>query len=166
LDGNGEPNGSLVVLKDSWIDSDRMREGDILTLLHAAADEEDKQLIEGHFLTTICHGDVRTDLNIVDDTATALMRGLKITKEHALLFQLERKSTIRSETSAPGAENSRALCTQLVAPPRDSIRYAPKTHYRIVFKEVCTTIDTMRSLPDVMGVLTETVSGASQYCTD
>ncbi len=155
------------MLKDTWVDSDRMREGDILTSLHAAADEEDKELIEAHFLTTISHGDVWTESDIVDDTAMALMRGLNITKEHPLLFQLERKSIIQGETSAPGAEYHRALCcTQLVVPPRDSIRYAPKTHYRIVFKEVCTTIDRIRSLPDVMGVLTETVSGAFQYCTD
>jgi hypothetical protein len=131
LDGNGEPNGSLVVLKDSWVDSDRMREGDILASLHAAADEEDKQLVEAHFLTTICHGDVRTDLDIVDDTATALMRG-----------------------------------SQLAQGLRYDMRYAPKTHYRIVFKEVCITIDSMRSLPGVMGVLAETVIGAFQYCTD
>jgi hypothetical protein len=50
------------VLKDTWIDSDRTREGNILASLHAAANDEDKQLVEKHFLTTICHGDVWTEL--------------------------------------------------------------------------------------------------------
>jgi hypothetical protein len=70
------------VLKDIWIDSDRTREGNILALLYAAANDKDRQLIEKHFLTTICHGDVWTELGILDDTANALMRGLKITADH------------------------------------------------------------------------------------
>ncbi|KAN0109362.1 hypothetical protein V8E52_009406 [Russula decolorans] len=46
-------------------------------------------------------------------------------------------------------------------PPYESeshLKYAHKTHYRIVFKEKGITIDRIRSLPDVMTVLTETVS--------
>jgi len=78
------------VLKDIWVDSDRMREGNILALLHAAANDEDKQLLEKHFLTTICHGDVWTELDILDDTANALMRGLNITPGRDSLFKLQR----------------------------------------------------------------------------
>ncbi len=158
LDKNGKPNGSHVVLKDAWIDSDRMREGDILAQLHAAANGEDKKLMHKHFLTTICHGDVWIKPDVVDDTANALMRGLKITKDHDSLFQLQRNSSIQNNTPGTGSRNLRAFSPTEV--PCHLIRYDPKTHYRTVFKEVCVTIDTMRSLPDVMQVLTETVSGA------
>ena len=146
LDRNGEPNGSHVVLKDIWINSDRTREGNILTSLHEAAEDEDKQLFEKHFLTTVCHGDVWTELDIVDDTANALMRGLNISPGHDTLFELQRAPIFQYRIRASGSEGH--------------LRYTHKTHYRIVFKEICITIDRMLSLPDVMVVLAETVSGA------
>jgi hypothetical protein len=146
IDGNGDPNGSPVVLKDTWADSDRTREGNIVALLHAAANDEDKQLVEKHFLTTICHGDVWTEIDILDDTANALMRGLNITPGPDSLFELQRKPFIQNYESPYGSESH--------------LKYAHKTHYRIVFKEKGITIDRIRSLPDVMTVLTETVSGA------
>ena len=132
-----------MVLKDIWVNSDRAREGNIITSLHAAADEEDKQLIEKHFLTTICHGDVRTELDIVNDTANALMRGLNNAPDHDSLFQLQRKPIVYYGPPF-GSEGLRAI--------------THKTHYRIVFKEICITVDRMWNLPGVMKVLTETVS--------
>jgi hypothetical protein len=49
IDGNGDPNGSPVVLKDTWVDSDRTREGNIIASLHSAANDEDRQLVEEAF---------------------------------------------------------------------------------------------------------------------
>ena len=137
LDKDGTPNDLPVVLKDIWIDSDRMREGDILSLLHeaAGAQDDDKLLFENYFLTAICHGDVLDGNDIPDDTAKALMRGLVIPSDLKSQFTLQWTSIFP--------------------------KYAHKTHYRIVFKEVCETINSLRSLPDVMAVLDETVSGAS-----
>jgi hypothetical protein len=146
IDRNGDPNGSPVVLKDIWVDNDRTREGNIVALLHAAANDEDKKLVEKHFLTTICHGDVWTELDILDDTANALMRGLNITPDRDSLFELQRKRFVQ------------IYIPRFVSEWR--LRHAHKTHYRIVFKEKGITIDHIRSLPDVMTVLTETVSGA------
>ncbi len=158
LDGNGEPIGSHVVLKDTWIDNDRAREGNILTSLHLAAQGEDKQLMEKSFLTTICHGDVWTGFGLLDDNAKTLMRGLDIEKDRDSLFQLQRKSTIQRGRSAPRSESLRASSSVQV--PHSNKTYAHKTHYRIVFKEIGTTIDRVRSLPEVMKVLTETAGGA------
>jgi hypothetical protein len=39
-------------------------------------------------------------------------------------------------------------------------RYTHRTHYRIVFEEKGITIDRIRSLPDLMAVLSEIVRGA------
>jgi hypothetical protein len=137
------------VLKDIWIDSDRMREGNVLASLHAAANDEDRQLLEKHFLTIVCHGDVWTELDILDDTANALMRGLNITADHDSLFKPQRKPFIQHYEPHPGSGSH--------------LRYTHETHYRMVFKEKCITIYRMKSLPDVMTVLTETVSGAFWY---
>lgn len=161
-DTNGTPKGSPVVLKDIWIDHDRTREGDILALLHAEADDEDKRLVEKHFLTAICHGDVWTELNVLDDTENALMRGLKVTTDRQ--FKLQRKHlVIPKHEPASGSEGLRAI-SRLQA-PHSHLKYAHKTHYRIVFKEKGITIDLIKSLPDVMTVLIETVNGAFLYDT-
>jgi hypothetical protein len=158
IDGNGDSNGLPVVLKDIWIDSDRMREGEILASLHANTYGDDRNLFKKHFLTTICHGDVWTESDIVDDTANALMRGLNITPDHDSLFKLQRKSFMPNYKTPSGSVGLRA--TSHVQAPRPYLRYAHKTHYRIVFKEKGITIDRMRSLPEVLTVLIEAVSGA------
>ena len=146
------------MLKDTWIDSDRTREANILALLYAAADDEDKPLFQKHFLTPICHGDVWTESDILDDTANALMRGLRITPDHDSLFKLQRRPSIPNHEPPCGSDGFRAVSR--VQAPHLHLSYAHKTHYRAVFKEKGITIDRIKSLPDVMTVLTETVSGA------
>ena len=77
------------MLKDIWIDSDRMREGDILAQLQPEPNTEDKKIVEKYFLTTVCHGDGWMAPNLPDDTKNGLMRGSKITTDSVL--QLKRK---------------------------------------------------------------------------
>jgi hypothetical protein len=159
IDGNGESSGPPVVLKDIWIDSDRTREGDILALLLANANnDEDKRLVGKHFLTPICHGDVWTESDTQDDTKNALMRGLDITRDHDSLFTLQQKSLTRTSAQASGSTSLQAV--DLVQDPRSYKRHAHKTHYRIVFEEKGITISRMRSLPDVITALIDTVIGA------
>ena len=158
IDGSGNPNGLPVVLKDIWIDSDRTREGNILASLSSAANDEDRELVEKHFLTTVCHGDVWTKLDILDDTANALMRGLNITPGRDSVFELQWGPFIQNHKPPTGSQGLRAMSR--VQAPHSHLKYAHKTHYRIVFKEKGITIDRIRSLPDVMTVLTETASGA------
>jgi hypothetical protein len=160
VDENGNITGSPVVLKDIWIDSDRTREGNILASLHAAANIEDRQLVEKHFLTTVYHGDVWTEHDVLDDTANALMRGLSITPHHASLFKLQR-TLIHKYEPPSGSEALRAISR--VQAPHSYLSYAHKTHYRIVFKERGITVDRMNILSDVMMAFTETVSGAFSY---
>ena len=163
IDENGDPNGSPVVVKDIWVDSDRTREGNVLALLHTEANCEDRILINKHFLTTICHGDVWTEPDILDDTANALMRGLDIASDHVSLFKLQVKPYIRAYESRSGSESSQE--SRRVRAPHSHLRYAHKTHYRIVFKEKGITIDRVKRLPDVMTVLGETVGGTFLFCT-
>ena len=159
---NGVVKGLPVVLKDIWIDHDRTREGAILALLHAEANNEDKRLVEKHFLTTICHGDVWTELNILDDTENALMRGLKTTTDRE--FELQRKQlVIQKHEPASGSEGLRAI-SRLRA-PHSHLKYGHKTHYRIVFAEMGITVDLVKSLPEVMTVLADTVNGMFSYDT-
>jgi hypothetical protein len=150
------------VLKDIWIDHNRTRDGAVLALLHAGASDEDKLLVEKHFLTTICHGDVLTELNVLDDTDNALMRGLKVTTGRQ--FKLQRKQlVIPKHEPASGSDGHRAI-SRLQA-LHSHLKYSHKTHYRIVFKEKGTTVDLIMSFPDVMMVLSDTVNGMLLHCT-
>jgi hypothetical protein len=157
LDGQGnQKKGSPVVLKDIWIDGDRKREGAIVALLRAAPSGEDKQLVEKHSLTAVCHGDVWTDTNTLDDTENALKLGLKIPKGPQ--FPLQRKQ--RNQKYWPASRSQRIGATSGNKTPQSHFIYASKTHYRIVFEEKGDTIDSIKSLPDVITVLIGIVTGA------
>ena len=147
-----------MVLKDTWVDDDLAREGTILAQLQSDADGEDKQLVEKHFLNTVCHGDVWTDNATLDDTYKALMHKLDISTRETFKLQ---KDTFQRHQPSTGSEGSRAVSR--FRAPHPHARYAHKTHYRIVFKEEGKTINCITSLPKFMTVLTETVSGASLY---
>lgn len=142
IDRNGDPIGLCVVLKDTWTDSDSTREGNVLALLRAAANDEDRQLIEKHFFTIICHRDVLTDVDILDNTANGLMRRLNMASGHVSAFNL--MPFVDYEPRFGSKSRSRYT--------------THRTHYRIVFKEKGITIGLVRGLPDVMTVLSETVS--------
>ena len=162
IDENGDPNGSPVVLKDTWVDSDRTREGNVIALLHTEANCEDRKLIEKHFLTTVCHGDVWTELDILDDTANSLMRGLDISSAYVSRFKLQMNPFMQTYESRSGQSSWEYSRVQVTYP---KLRYSHKTHYRIVFKEKGITIDCVMRLPDVMTVLGETVGGAFSFGT-
>ena len=160
IDEHGRDNGPAVVLKDIWIDHDRAREGTILAQLYDDADDEDKKLVRKYFLTTVCHGDVLMYPGVFDDTKKGLMRGLNTTADNVFVLQ-QKEMVIQREDSAPGSERLRATSRLHVQHP--ILKYAHKTHYRIVVKEKGTTIDLVHSLPDVMTVLTETVTGLFSF---
>ena len=157
IDEYGNSIGSPVVLKDTWIDSDRNREGSVLASIDAAVSGNDRQVFERNFLTRICDGDVWTNLDTLDDTAT-LMRGLKINPNQTQLFEVQRMPNSKSDELPSRSEGILAMTIPKCLKLRP--RYAPKTHYRIVFKEKCISIQHIKSLPNIMTVLIETVDGA------
>ena len=159
IDENGNSIGSSVALKDIWIDSDHTREGDIRDLLHEKADDVDRQSVEKYFLTPTYKGDVWINLNTVDDTANALMRGFNITTDSDSRFIMQRR------TDPQSSESTGRQATGLTQYPEQRREYHHKTHYRVVFKEICITINHIKTLPNVIIALTEAVSGAFYYGT-
>jgi hypothetical protein len=161
IDSDGGEKGSKVVLKDIWINSDRMREGAILDELYKDAGDEDKPLVRQYFLTPVCHGDVLlAEPNIVDDTDCGLMRGLKL--DDTKLFILQRKDfVVTTDRSAPGSEEPRQASRLHF--PHPVPKYAPKTHYRVVFKEKGIAVDSIKKLPDVLKILSGIVTGTFSF---
>jgi hypothetical protein len=158
---NGSPKGSPVVLKDIWIDHDRTREGAVLALLHAGANDEEKLLVEKHFLTTICHGDVLMELDVLDDTENALMHRLKVTTGHE--FKLQQKQLVIPKHEPPSGLEGLQAISHLQA-RHSHLKYLHKTHYCIVFKEKGITVDLIKSFPNVMTVLSDTVNCMLSHC--
>jgi hypothetical protein len=108
-------------------------------------------------IKVICHGDVWTEPDVLDDTENGLMRGLKATTDS--MFELQQKQLVVSKhQAASGSQGLRA--TSRLHAPHPNLKYMHKTHYHIIFKEKGVTIDLIPSLPEVMKVLTETVTGA------
>jgi hypothetical protein len=145
------------VLKDIWIDHDRMREGAILAQLYDEADDEDKKkLVKKLFLTTVCHGDILDESGRCDDTEKGLMRGLQTVTD---TFDLQRKPLMMLKHEAgSGSQGLRATSRLHIL--RSSMTYTHKAHYRIVFEEKGETIDRIESLPQVMKILIGIVTGA------
>ena len=156
IDEHGCEKGPAVVLKDIWIDHDRMREGAILAQLHDKADKEDKILVEKLFLTTVCHGDVLDETGRCDDTENGLMRGLQTVTDS---FDLQRKPLMMSK-HATGSGSQGLRATSCLHIPHSSMTYTHKAHYRVIFEEKGETIDRIESLPEVMKILVEIVAGA------
>ncbi|KAF9503914.1 hypothetical protein BS47DRAFT_1401937 [Hydnum rufescens UP504] len=123
VEDGGKETGGPVVLKDIWIDHDRMREDDILAQLYNDMDGEDKRLAKKHFLTPICHEDVLVAPDTADDTRD-IMRRLKTT-EHGV-FELPRKDLMVPKREDPsGSQGLRAekgVTIDLVPGVRDVMR--------------------------------------------
>jgi Fungal protein kinase len=120
IDENGAEKGPVVVLKDTWIDHDRPREGDILAQLHDEANPEDKKLVEKHFLTTVCHGDVWTKSGVLDDTQRGLLHGFEPTP--GSVFTLQQQYLLASNAQFPCGFEDRGA-TQLGLLTQDTLSY-------------------------------------------
>ncbi|KAJ3556688.1 hypothetical protein NM688_g1887 [Phlebia brevispora] len=130
---NGVLVGPRVAIKDTWVDSDRMREGVIIPQVKrdAVAAGSNPEVVEKGFLTVVCHGDVQLG-GVADKTlAIKASRRLKIhsttkgeEKEEANSYQIR---------SAVGSCIDSYSKGKHISP---TIDYDRKTHYWIVFREV------------------------------
>ena len=129
--GPSEPNKKLYALKDCWVNTDRIREGQILTLIKAALKERDPSLLK-RFLTTHMHGDVAID-NELDDTLVLIRRGKRLKWKAPQVT--ESTHTMRTMATSGGAVPN--LPSAPEEPPKlDAILDHARQHYRIVFTEI------------------------------
>ncbi|KAI0922904.1 hypothetical protein AcV5_009769 [Taiwanofungus camphoratus] len=153
--GNKE-YGDSVALKDSWIDSDRDREGDLsASLRDSAASEEDREDIDARFLTVLHHGDVYIDGN-ADDTRTLMTRSMEIPSECSRYnVHVPPEDILSGSNTGTGHYRTPQEFNQemIESPPM----HHPKAHYRIVFKEVCKPLHKITSLALILKVLSHTI---------
>lgn len=155
---DGLPTGDGMVLKDSWIDDDRIREGDILAKMRASAsDPIQKEIFETHFLHVECHGDVYIG-NHADHTGTLLRRGAQVPDDSAL-FSLERTKSRGAAEKVTKPPIGSGITQETRNKEDEPIEFDDKAHYRIVFKEVATGIDSLVSGPEIVVYLRQVLLG-------
>ncbi|CCM05348.1 uncharacterized protein FIBRA_07562 [Fibroporia radiculosa] len=92
---DGQECGDSVVLKDCWVDDDRLREGTIIKMIRESdIGAEGRNVLDEHLLTIICHGDVRVDGDVVDHTRDLMTRGKEVSlKSGEFRLRTSRTST-------------------------------------------------------------------------
>ncbi|KAI0916700.1 hypothetical protein AcV5_003114 [Taiwanofungus camphoratus] len=156
---NGEERGDSVALKDSWIDSDRDREGTVFQALRDSnTTKKFQKRLDRHFLTVLCHGDVYVH-GEQDHTRDLMTQGVEIPSGCAKLqnsplpgTSVKRQVHTKSRHGTGDHRTAEEHDDQdLMIPP------TPKAHYRIVFKEVCKPLFEITSLALIFKVLSQTV---------
>ncbi|KAI0916496.1 hypothetical protein AcV5_002974 [Taiwanofungus camphoratus] len=151
----GEERGEPVVLKDSWVDNDRDREGNVFASLRSSAPSEAiREGIDTHFLTVLHHGDVYVD-GEADESRIVMPRGVDIPQEcpRYNLFV----PWLSEDERLIGCYRHLTLAEYKARMYKPPPTYHSRSHYRIVFKEICQPLYEITSLALIMKVLSDIV---------
>lgn len=160
---DGKIVGAPVVLKDCWADSDHTREGDVVKRIKEDAKKVSdvvldsmgttpEQALEKSLPQVVLHGDVKGDR--YDRTMSETDRTSVCDPNRWFVFHRTQENL----------DTFDALCTKtnglsaIYDWPRLNLKpvtHRPKSHYRIVFAEVCTVLYSIKYLPGVLDVLME-----------
>ena len=160
----GKMQPTEVVMKDYWVDSNRIREADIwLKMLEDAPTAKAKNILRRHLLTPLYWGDVV--INGQQDTTHAL-RGLSALSacNEMKMVPLIRDSTATNdhntvmEDIAYAPRGSGAI-PQGPVPESRIVLLDDKSHHRIVFKERGITIEHLTKVSEVLSAGMQALKG-------
>lgn len=158
------------VLKDFWVDSDRMREGEILEKIRETqVPENDRDDFDATFLHVLAHGDVLID-GVADDTRAVITRNARPPSDKRFNLHMPQSRPIITNSRVPTANASQAgtsrnVAPQTIVPAATEPNLGPetkdnsKTRYRIVFLEKCTPLYRTTSLRTAFQALGNVVLG-------
>ncbi|KAI5984940.1 hypothetical protein EDD15DRAFT_2374621 [Pisolithus albus] len=150
---NGQPvhNAEPLVLKDSWRELDRTREDQILVQIFDALEKKygtDKVTeARDYFLTVVAAGDVM--VHGEKDETTSLLRD-ELPSGYSL-HRLPADDTPNCKPTRSGEGLTPIF--SCVPPSAKNSKIHHRTHYRLVFKEVCEPIHDLKRLDTVFKVL-------------
>jgi hypothetical protein len=150
--------GEPVVIKDVWVDDDREREDRILSQLFDEADDKDKELVKKYFLTVLACGDVIIG-GKVDHARDLITRGKDIPTDCKFYLPTKALNPRTEHLSSTGPAQSWDEFELSRAPPETHRQFAPKVHYRIVFKEVGKPLHEVRNLRNGFQLLVDATAG-------
>lgn len=164
---NGAEIGKELVLKDCWMDADRVREGTLMAdILGDAKGTPQEELLNNGLLTVVMHGDVRIngglDRTISKDERKTLFAEDSLFLVHRSDVNKEKFSGLLKQglekRAAKGSHLSKSdyIHKSSLGP----IMYCPKKHYRIVFQEACKPLFMEDSLCKVFYILVQTCKSA------
>lgn len=171
----GEPD-VFHVIKDVWILSDSVTEGEQLRRLYRHLEtlppSPDGREPTEYFLTVMADGFVQLSDNRDDDTHVVMMRNQQIPDE-AGSTQLTQQPSAQSKPSVSNKPSrmrgSQAMTMRhqstglppkklyVQVPPRRTC--SPRKHYRVVFQDVGVPIFELESVPDVLNALSDAMAG-------
>ncbi|KAJ3555474.1 hypothetical protein NM688_g2555 [Phlebia brevispora] len=148
----GELYGDPLVLKDTWIDSERTREGDIMEAIMADAADAHRSTLQNLLLTVVCHGDVIGPMQVLDMTYDLKNVPWRLFEMRKITAHENRAYTISHDTrTASGSYLDRPrISPENSDKPTD---YGHRTHYRIVFQEVGESLHRVKSMRTVFKAL-------------
>ncbi|EKM53007.1 uncharacterized protein PHACADRAFT_124468 [Phanerochaete carnosa HHB-10118-sp] len=146
VDGDGNFVAGPFALKDSWVDSDRVREWQILHRIRVSgSNERHNTCFENHLPHILEHWDVLVN-DSPDDTHNTMRRAVDATisthrRALPVLINPSVRQKVMSKHPAVGAFNMPEATKQ----PLD---FAAKTHHRVVFKGVGKSIVEVESMEE------------------
>lgn len=168
----GKMTGEPMMLKDSWIDSDRPREEVVIKKISGDAkrfeNPEDKDLLQQSLPKPVIAGDVW-----IGDDVDITICGRERTFGSLSRFNLVRppvayntdSSTDTEPTPPPAGSSVPTASVQGNVAHHNGATEKPvavcrsKTHYRVVFSEVCEVLHEIDSLPDILYTLCKVCEG-------
>lgn len=178
-----DSNGERRVIKDIWMDTDRLPEHEIreaiLNDVLKTRNEEAANNLRRHMLTPLAHCKVCVD-GVEDDTTAVMIRGYDLssarmipfrtphvpadpsTQSRGLAIPSDRDSVSQSLSSQPTLNLQHQTVPPSSHPGRviideDRPRLHARYHYRAVFQEFATTVYDERSLGNVLRCVTDIV---------
>lgn len=155
------------MLKDSWPDTNSPREGEVLSMILADIGEDSET--REFFLTIEAQGDVLIH-GAVDRTLTDEQRIILRAQGDEEMFSLAltdysrralRKTESLYRSHQEEGRGSQACSHSETQNPAESLAtYSSKTHHRIVFEEVCTSLNDEADLSIVFLTLHNVCGGA------
>jgi len=165
---NGKPAGPLMVLKDSFVNKDRPREGDTTRKIVGALPEGDERRL--HFLTVVVDGDVVIDgrPDTTDDIHHSQIcpTSLPCIDVGVIFNQLrptQSYAVVLASTSTGSGSEHLPFVLPTVPPFAPSRPYQNRQHYRIVFKEVGEAVSSLNNRKDMFLAIQGALVGECIY---
>ena len=161
---DGEPDDSARgrVLKDSWVDEDRDREGEILEKIirQQGISDSIRSALAGLFLTHVVSGDVLID-GKPDSTRSIVTGAEEIPRSKLFLLSvpLSHKPSHNDHTPHSTTQSNHSIAPATPTQRAKIVRYSQKQHHRIVFVEECEPLSKQTSLLNVFKCLANMTNG-------
>lgn len=152
--------GTHLVLKDTWIQFERPREGQNLTMIR----EDIRKLPDGrdlleHFLTLVTHGDVQIEER-TDSTQALHQRGHSLTTSYSLGVS-STGGTVSVSSSQQFHKHGGGALPQLYNPEPlpEPFTFPHKAHYRFVVKESGQDLQSLKNRQQMFVIFTHQCKG-------